>query len=420
MFQNCIRCTICVENCSVFGVNPLFPGPKQAGPDAQRFRLDGERSVDDWVKYCCQCKRCEVACPYGVDIANIILRAQIRNREEKGGYFASNLFAYNHLMGRIASLASPLANRIAATRWARRLAAKAGLSTYLKFPEFRFLSLGKSIRVNYPRWGGKKKKVVFFYGCYLNYNRPDIGRKIRNLLLALNLDVVAPMQTCCGLPALGNGNLKVARKYAEKNAATLAPYIDAGYDIIYSCTSCGLTLTHEYPGIMGIPEGKKIAENSYDLYEYILNLMEDGFIEFRPGEVKKKVAYHVPCHLRAIDIGYPAARVMSMIPGLECTVIDDHCCGLSGSYGFKQVNEETSRAIGEKAANSLIRTGAEAIVADCGACRMQLGQLTGLPALDPAEIVTESLRRTGVIRSTSSELILRDLKQIRKKIVDSI
>ena len=25
MFQNCIRCTICVENCSVFGVNPLFP-----------------------------------------------------------------------------------------------------------------------------------------------------------------------------------------------------------------------------------------------------------------------------------------------------------------------------------------------------------------------------------------------------------
>jgi glycerol-3-phosphate dehydrogenase subunit C len=66
-FEHCVRCTICVENCPVYKVEPGFPGPKQSGPDAQRFRLDGEKSVDQWVKYCSQCRRCQIACPYGVD-----------------------------------------------------------------------------------------------------------------------------------------------------------------------------------------------------------------------------------------------------------------------------------------------------------------------------------------------------------------
>ena len=66
-YEHCIRCTICVENCPVFRVNPAFPGPKQAGPDAQRFRSDREKSADEWVLLCSQCKRCEMACPCGVE-----------------------------------------------------------------------------------------------------------------------------------------------------------------------------------------------------------------------------------------------------------------------------------------------------------------------------------------------------------------
>jgi len=38
-FENCIRCTICVENCPVFKANPEYPGPKQAGPDAEDSAL---------------------------------------------------------------------------------------------------------------------------------------------------------------------------------------------------------------------------------------------------------------------------------------------------------------------------------------------------------------------------------------------
>ena len=55
-FEHCIRCTICVENCPVFKVNSSYPGPKQAGPDAARFRIDGEKSIDKWINMCTQCR----------------------------------------------------------------------------------------------------------------------------------------------------------------------------------------------------------------------------------------------------------------------------------------------------------------------------------------------------------------------------
>ena len=53
--------------------------------------------------------------------------------------------------------------------------------------------------------------------------------------------------------------IDVARRFAEKNARILAGYIDKGYDVVYACTSCGLTLMHDYPGILDVPEGKKVS-----------------------------------------------------------------------------------------------------------------------------------------------------------------
>lgn len=65
-YEHCIRCTICVENCPVFRVNPDFRVPSRRLLDAQRFRMEREKSVDKWVLLCSQCKRCNMACPCGV------------------------------------------------------------------------------------------------------------------------------------------------------------------------------------------------------------------------------------------------------------------------------------------------------------------------------------------------------------------
>ena len=36
-FEECMKCTICTAYCPVLQVNPLYPGPKQAGPDGERL-----------------------------------------------------------------------------------------------------------------------------------------------------------------------------------------------------------------------------------------------------------------------------------------------------------------------------------------------------------------------------------------------
>ncbi len=386
-YEHCIRCTICVENCPVLRVNPDFPGPKQSGPDAQRFRMEREKAVDKWVMLCSQCKRCEMACPCGVEPAQIILKAQQRYGLQHPRTLAYLLFANNYYLSALGSLTAPIANTIASTAIGKKIFRAMGLATYIPFPKFRFRTL-HSEKKNLSK---STRKVAFFYGCFINFYRPDIGRKIIQLLTSFNIDVVLPPQWCCGLPALGNGNLALARSFAEKNAASLSDYIDAGYDVVYTCTSCGLCLLHDYPGILEIPQGKKIAENSYDLYEYIVKLIDEGHIDPQFREVRRKLAYHIPCHLRALGIGYPATKIMAMIPGLEYEILDDTCCGLNGSYGFKKTNESTAVQLGNRAVSLIRKTGAEAIVADCGSCRMQLGGLSGLTALDPAEIVSESL-----------------------------
>ncbi len=388
-FEHCVRCTLCVENCPVFKVNPAFPGPKQSGPDAQRFRMDGERSVDDWVKLCCQCKRCQVSCPYGVNVAEIILKAQLKYSREHMSPFSAHLFANTYHLGQLGSLVSPLTNAVASSGVSKKIMGILGISTGVPLPEYRFFSLARGRR----RRGRFRapRKVVFFHGCYLGFNRPDIGRGIRDLLAGLGCRVIIPRQTCCGLPALGNGDITMAGKFARKNARMLVNYIDRGYIVVYACTSCGLTLTHDYPEILQVPEGKKIAENTYNVHELILDLIEEGAVHVDFGEVDRHVAYHVPCHLRALGIGYPAAGIFEKIPGLKVTILDDNCCGLAGSYGFKKKNQKTSESLGAIAASAVRAVDADSLVSDCGACRMQLGHYAGLPALDPSEVIIASL-----------------------------
>ena len=176
----------------------------------------------------------------------------------KGGTLSSTIFTHNFFAGEIASFTAPLFNKIAASSWGRKAANRAGISTYIPFPEFRFFSFRRGLPSRLLRFGRRKKGVVFFHGCYLNYNRPDISKKIRRLLGAFGLDIAVPSQTCCGLPALGNGNLKAARMYAQRNVECLSPYIDAGYDVVYACASCGLSLTQlNTPGFWISPAGKR-------------------------------------------------------------------------------------------------------------------------------------------------------------------
>ena len=46
-FEQCIKCTVCTVYCPMVAVNPDYPGPKQAGPDGERYRLKNPLFYDE-------------------------------------------------------------------------------------------------------------------------------------------------------------------------------------------------------------------------------------------------------------------------------------------------------------------------------------------------------------------------------------
>ena len=428
-FENCIRCTICVENCPVFKANPEYPGPKQAGPDAERFRLDGIETVDKWITHCTQCKRCDFSCPYGVDPSKLILNAQIRYVRENRKTLPQILFSNFHYIARLGSLFSVITNFITSLSIAGKVFKLAGLRSDIPFPLFKFKTLQRfrkkeartpyssaslitewtevsesneisgnnkntekpapvdHIKINRP----KERKAAFFHGCYLNSNAPDEGRMIIAILEHFGIRVAVPDQVCCGLPALGNGDLVKAKGFAKKNSKEFAEYVNEGWDIIYSCTSCGHTLIYDYPNILDTDEGDIISKNKWNLYEYLLLLRDEGRLSFDFKPFNKMISYHIPCHLRGRGVPYPAVKIFNEIPGIEIYIQDENCCGFSGSYGFKKKNKETTDTLGKIAVESLLEPEPDVIISDCGACRMQISNFTDTLMMDPIQMMHEAL-----------------------------
>ena len=108
-FEQCIKCTVCTVYCPVVPVNPNYPGPKQAGPDGERLRLKRGEFFDEALKYCLNCKRCEVACPSNVKIGDIIQSARIKYSKHRPS-LRDKLLANTDFMGTFATMVAPVTN----------------------------------------------------------------------------------------------------------------------------------------------------------------------------------------------------------------------------------------------------------------------------------------------------------------------
>jgi glycerol-3-phosphate dehydrogenase subunit C len=375
--------------CPVSRVTPLFPGPKQAGPGAERFRRPGDSSVDDWINLCIGCHLCDMVCSSGVNISELNLIAKAKYLDEKGRPFRDWLLTHTHLLGPLGSFLSPILNPLmknSAVRWL--------LDTFLKVdkrrelpgyqsPTFRQWFKGHSSRGD--------KKVAYFYGCYTNTNEVDVAKATVQILESNGFEVTLPPQRCCGIPMLGNGDFKGARKMGLYNVPSFLTAIRSGVDMVFSSTSCGYMIKHEYSQLLNVPGAEEVAKHTFDLFEFLRNLKESTGLNTNFKELPSKVAYFAPCHLRSLGIGLPALEILRLIPGLRIDNIEADCCGLGGTFGFKKEKYEISQEIGKDLAEAIDRLKPEVVLTDCEGCRMQIRHLTGLKVLHPIQVLRDAL-----------------------------
>jgi glycerol-3-phosphate dehydrogenase subunit C len=377
--------------CPVSRVTPLFPGPKQAGPGAERFRQPGEPSVDEWIDLCIGCHLCDMVCSSGVNISELNLIAKAKYLDEKRRPFRDWLLTHTYLFGWLGSLFSPVVNwflRNSAVKWIAEAILK--IDRRRQLPSYESPTFRQWFRGHHSEGD---RKIGYFYGCYTNTNEVDVGKATVQVLEANGFEVVLPPQRCCGIPMLGIGDFKGARRMGLWNVASLLQTIRSGSDIIFSSTSCGHMIKHEYSRLLNIPGSEDVAYHIFDLFEFLRNLKESGNLNLHFKELSLKAAYFAPCHLRSLNIGLPALEILRLIPGLQLDNIDADCCGLGGTFGFKKEKYQISQEIGKDLAEAVDRLKPEIVLTDCEGCRMQIRHLTGLRVLHPIQVLRDALTR---------------------------
>ena len=240
--DHCVKCTICETTCPVSNATPLFPGPKYAGPQSERYRVAGDPSVDASVDYCSGCGICTQVCPQGVKIAEINAQARNKLKRQKGVPLRDRIITRPTWLGRAGTPVAPLANFTLGFRPARILAEKL-LHVHRDAPVPRFAGRRFSTWATGRASPAAARKVVYFHGCGTEYYEPWEGEKVVAVLEHNGFQVVTPKQDCCGLPLQSSGLFDDARRTVQRLARALAAQLDGEDTIIVgNATSCTLML----------------------------------------------------------------------------------------------------------------------------------------------------------------------------------
>ena len=377
----CIKCSACTAECPVAAVNSLFPGPKAAGPDAERLRLEGIIFDAKVLALCSNCKTCETVCPSGVNITDLMMEARRKavisgtNKKSRRYRLRALVLGRAEFLGKLGTFWAPVTNLVLGKKAVRVLMEKTlGIGRKAPLPDYH----QKFVTKNHSY--SNTKQVVYFPGCYATYNDVLTAKAVVKVLEHNGFLVITPNFRCCGVPLRSNDQFAQAEDNALHNLRLLVPYLEQRIPVVASCPSCTLILKQEYPNYCS-PGADLIALKTYDLFEFLWELHEKGEFhqEFRSSS--DIVGYHVPCHLKAQGIGTPVVRLLRLIPGFQVKDLDSACCGLSGSYSFKEESYAYGMKIGEplfeKVKCGLQRSDFNEITTECGTCNIQIAHGSG-------------------------------------------
>jgi glycerol-3-phosphate dehydrogenase subunit C len=397
VFEICGGCRLCFNLCSSFPA--LFEAVEAHENDARRL-IPSE--IDRVIDLCFQCKICYVKCPYTpedkhefqLDFPRLMLRANAIRRKERGLGLRGRLLARPELIGRMAGRTPALAN------WANRqpllrfgLEQVLGVHRDKLLPDFHGETFEEWFRKQ-PAPAGDPNRAVLFYTCSVNYNEPEVGKAAVEVYSKNGIALGAPKQNCCGMPALEQGDVELAKRLAAANVAALLPEVRAGRKVVAIDPTCSYTLRKEYPELAGTPDAREVAAATRDICEFLFELKQQGAFcrDFKssPG----KIAYHLPCHLKAQNIGYRSRDLMRLIPGAQVKLVEN-CSGHDGTWAMKKEFFPLAMLTGKKAFDAMAEAEAALLVSDCPLAALQFEQALGTRPIHPIQVLARAYRPDG-------------------------
>lgn len=400
-FEQCIKCTVCTVYCPMVAVNPDYPGPKQAGPDGERYRLKNPMFYDDALDLCLNCKRCEVACPSNVKIGDLIQNARLKYSARKPG-LRDYMLANTDVMGSMATTFAPIVNGMLGLKPVKKVMDKT-----LAIDHHR--TLPKYSAQKFETWFRRKarksqeafpEKVSYFHGCYANYNNPKLAKDFVKIMNALGYGVnLLEKEKCCGVALISNGFKEKALKQAELNLKSIRKAVSRGEMVLTTSSTCTFTMRDEYAHILGL-DNSDVRGSIALATKFIYELVDLGKarLVFKKDYVKR-IAYHTPCHMEKLGWAVYSTSLLRMIPGVDFNMLDSQCCGIAGTYGFKKEHYNDSQKIGESLFRQIADLNVDVVSTDCETCKWQIEMSTGVPVENPISIIADALDVEATIKA---------------------
>ena len=389
----CDGCRRCYRLCTSFDYMLDDAVDKNEGDLAKITSADYRKIVD----LCWQCKLCYNHCPYtpphkwDIDFPRLMLRAKAARARTEGVTRQDAWLGNVDALGALGSATAPLTNWANDFGPARAvLEAVVGIDKTRKLPKFHHKTFARWFR---ERGGGRRAEgpmVAFFFSCSVNYNEPQVGKDAVAVLEKNGCRLSCPEQVCCGMPYLDGGDVLGATRNAEKNVRALLPLVEQGAKVVVPQPTCSYVLKKEYPMLVPGEATEKVAAATQDLFEYLAGRHKEGTLatDF-PGKKPGRIAYQMPCHLRAQNMGFKTRDVIALIPGADIHTIES-CTAMDGTWGMKKEYFPISLQYAKRVAGKMEAAHPQTFMTDCTLSALQIEEARGEKPVHPITILREA------------------------------
>ncbi len=406
IFGLCADCRMCVKYCGSFpkmfdAIDNYCTEGKYAEVDTKKLKTE---DLDKVADLCFQCKLCYIKCPYtpgdhewAIDFPRLIARAKAQKVRKNGSPPLDKLLGNPDLVGKLGTATAPLANWGNENSFNRQLMhTVVGIHKDKKLPPFASKTFARQFaRHRKTPEGEPAARIAFYSTCYVNYNQPEIGVDTLSVMAHNNVDVVFAYERCCGMPLWHNGDMDSAIAAAKANLAGLIRHVDDGRQIIATNPTCSQMIRVEYPRLLGTEDAKKVAAQTLDPMQFLAKLAGEGKLKKDFKSSAGELSYHMPCHLRAQNIGYKTRDVLSLLPDTKVKVVEE-CSGHDGTWAMKKENFEQSLKYGGRAFAQMAEGDPRVTCSDCPLAAIQIEQANGRQPLNPMQILAKSYRGEAI------------------------
>ena len=411
----CIRCGACANACANFQQvgGHAFGGETYSGGIATGWEagVHGVESAASFNDLCTGCTRCVPACPVGIDIPwiNVVVRDRINrgtaptldaladglrpDGDDEGASLRQRVFANVETLARIGQATAPLSNWISRQTPVRALLEwTLGIDRRRALPTFARQTLRDWFAQRDSGDGAtasSTRQVVLYPDVYTNYVHVERGKAAVRALEALGATVTIPDVPESGRAPLSQGMIASAEANAHAVWNALRDPIEAGHAVVVLEPTDLAMFQRDYARLLPDGPARALREATVDVCAYVLQLLNDGADadRLRAGD-GARVTYHSHCQQRTLDLAAPTIALLDRL-GYDVQTTTVECCGMAGSFGYKQEYYDLSMAVGAELREQVSGDDARTVVASGTSCKEQLEALLEQPVPHPIERIAK-------------------------------